>query len=286
MDFQGFIRKAEENNWQVHGAEVYSGHEKIQEFGDTNDRRYPIYSATKTVTSLAVGMAADAGKMDIGRSVLDYLPPETISELPEESRRRFGKITVRRLLTMSVPGFPFRPEGDSWLYNSLRYPVTPEETRFDYSNVSAYLTGVAAANALGEDLYDYLDRRLFQPLGIEKPPCTRCPDGYFYGASGMELTVNELSRIGFVLMDRGMYQGRRILSEEYVREACRIWQENREGGYGYFIWKYKDGFRISGKLGQRCYIFPDRQLMITHLANMEDSGLLSEALFHSETVRK
>ena len=88
----------------------------------------------------------------------------------------------------------------------------------------------------------------------------------------MELTVNELSRIGFVLMDEGLYQGTRILSEKYVKEACGIRQMNREGGYGYFVWKYQDGFRISGKWGQRCYIFPRRGLMITYLAHMEEGS--------------
>lgn len=107
---------------------------------------------------------------------------------------------------------------------------------------------------------------------FENPPFQRCPDGYFYGASGMELTVNELSRIGFVLMDEGLYQGTRILSEKYVKEACGIRQMNREGGYGYFVWKYQDGFRISGKWGQRCYIFPRRGLMVTYLAHMEEGS--------------
>lgn len=279
MDFDLFIRKIEENNWPVHGVEIYSGHDRICEYRDTAEHRYPVYSATKTITSLAVGMALDAGKMDLEESVLSYLSGKLISELPEEQRKRFQKVTIKRLLTMSVPGFSFRPEGESWLYSSLRYPVMPDQVEFDYSNVSAYLAGVAAANALEEDLYEYLDRRLFQPLGIENPPYTRCPDGYFYGASGMELTVNELSRIGFVLMDKGLYRERRIVSEEYVREACRVQQMNREGGYGYYIWKYQDGFRISGKWGQRCYIFPDRQLMVTYLANMEDSGPLSACMW-------
>lgn len=278
MDFRGFIKKIEENNWQVHGVEVYRGHEKVQEYGDTAEGRYPIYSATKTIVSLAVGMAADGGKMDLEHSVLEYLPRKAVSELPEEQEKLFRKVTIKRLLTMSVPGFPFRPEGDSWLYSSLRYPVRPEEVSFDYSNVSAYLTGVAVSNALGEDLYEYLNRKLFWPLGIEKPPCQRCPEGYFYGATGMKLTVNELSRMGFVLMDKGLYQGQRIVSEKYVREAVSIQQRNREGGYGYYIWKYGEGFRISGKQGQRCYIFPERQLLITYLANMEDSEPLAACM--------
>ena len=287
INFDPLIHKIKENNWEVHGMEVYyighggksagsdkpcSGQERIYVYGDVTAHRYPIYSATKTITSLAVGMAADEGKMDIGRSVLAYIPEKILSALPEEAKERYQKVTIKRLLTMSVPGFPFRPEGESWLRNSLQYPVEPEKTVFDYSNVSAYLAGVAAANALEEDLYAYLQRQLFQPLGIENPPFQRCPDGYFYGASGMELTVNELSRIGFVLMDEGLYQGTRILSEKYVKEACGIQQMNREGGYGYFVWKYQDGFRISGKWGQRCYIFPRRGLMVTYLAHMEEGS--------------
>lgn len=77
-------------------------------------------------------------------------------------------------------------------------------------------------------------------MDIQNPPFARCPDGYFYGASSMELTVHELSKIGLLLYHGGVYEGKRILSEEYVREATSVQQMNREGGYGYFLWKYRD----------------------------------------------
>ena len=174
-------------------------------------------------------------------------------------------------MTMSVCGYPFRPEGESWLDFSLQIPLTdPNRREFDYSNISAYLAGVAAACALDEDLYEYLDRKLFQPLNIIAPPCGRCPDGYFYGASKMELTVNELSRIGLMLYNGGVYDGRRIISSEYVKAATSIQQMNREGGYGYFIWKYRNGFSINGKWKQKCYVLPKDKLMVTYLSHIED----------------
>ena len=135
INFNPLIHKIKENNWEVHGMEVYyighggqaagsdkpcSGQERICVYGDATAHRYPIYSATKTITSLAVGMAADEGKMDIGRSVLAHIPEKTLSALPEEAKERYQKVTIKRLLTMSVPGFPFRPEGESWLRNSLQ----------------------------------------------------------------------------------------------------------------------------------------------------------------------
>ena len=273
MNFTAFTEDILQNRWNVFGAEVYVDGRLAHAFGDTTENRYPIYSATKTVTSIALGMAVDEGKLDIEKPLLQYLPGDVVGRMTQEQREMYRHITLRRLMCMSVAGYPFRPQGDSWLMDSLGYPLPhPESPEFDYSNISAYLAGVAAACALGENLYDYLCRKLFAPLGIHQPPATFCPDGYFCGASGMKLTVNELSKIGLVLYNGGVFGGERLLSAGYVREATSIQQMNREGGYGYFLWKYRDGFSINGKWKQKCYILPKERLMITYLSHIEDPG--------------
>lgn len=280
MNFDALINEIRERHWEVHGIEIYKAGELIHEYGVTLGERFPIYSATKTITSLAVGMAMDEGKIDIEKSVLCYLPETVTKELSAEQGAAFQYVTIKRLLTMSVAGFPFRPQGDHWLQSTLQYPIENVEIKtFDYSNIPAYLVGVAAACALDEDLYEYLQRKLFEPLDILNPPCQRCPDGYFYGATGMALTVHELSKIGRVLYNYGTYEGYRIVSENYVKEAGSVQQMNRESGYGYFIWKYKNGFSISGKWGQKCYVLPKQKLLITFMANMpENSKLLTESM--------
>ncbi|MBQ7359987.1 MAG: beta-lactamase family protein [Lachnospiraceae bacterium] len=273
MNFDAFIKDIQQNNWQVYGVEVYKDGKLFASYGDTTEHRYPIYSATKTITSIAVGLAVDEGKMDVGKSILQYLPAEAVESMPEAQKEVYQQITVKRLLTMSIQGYPFRPEGDSWLTSSLGYPLTDVGRRvFDYSNVPAYLVGVAVSHAVGEDLYEYLSRKVFQPLDIHEPKVGRCPEGYFYGASSMELTVRELSKIGLLLASGGVYEGKRILSKEYVKEATSIQQMNREGGYGYFIWKYRDGFSINGKWGQKCYVVPSKGLMVTYLAHLEEGS--------------
>lgn len=271
MNFDSFVNDIQKNDWNVFGVEVYRRGQLLHSYGDTTTTRYPIYSATKAITSIAVGFAVDEGKMDITKSVLEYLPDDVVAQMREEQVKNYTGITMKRLLTMSVSGYPFRPEGDSWLTESLKYPIPDaNKTEFNYSNVSAYLVGVAVSYAVGEDLYQYLQRKLFTPLGIVDPPYEKCPDGYFYGASKMELTVHELSKIGLLLYNGGCYEGKRILSEEYVKEATSVQQMNREGGYGYFIWKYRDGFSINGKWKQKCYILPKEELVITYLAHIED----------------
>lgn len=273
MSFQAFVDDIQRSQWNVFGAEAYVDGHLIHQYGDTAERRHPIYSATKTITSLAAGMAADEGKLEIRRSVLEYLPSDVVRQMSKAQTEVYEQISLRRLLTMSVSGYPFRPEGESWLAYALNCPIE-DVTRqaFDYSNIPAYLVGVAVSCAVGEDLYQYLTRRLFAPLGIKNPPFARCPDGYFYGASGMELTVNELSRIGMLMYNGGVYEGRRIVSEAYVKEAVSVRQMNREGGYGYFVWKYRDGFSINGKWGQKCYVLPQKKMMVTFLSHMEEGA--------------
>jgi len=190
-----------------------------------------------------------------------------------EQLKTYENITLQRLMTMSVEGFPFRLSSSNWLEEALNIPLQNPETRsFAYSNVPAYLTGVAVSAAVDERLDRYLNRRLFAPLGIPNPPCQFSPEGFFYGASGMELTVNELSRIGLMLSREGEYAQEQIVSAAYVKEATSVQQMNREGGYGYFFWKYRDGFSLNGKWGQKCYVLPRKKMMITFLSHLEEGS--------------
>ena len=279
MDFNAFVKDIRDNSWNVFGVEVYEKGQLIHSYGDTEENLHEIYSATKTVLSVAVGIASDENRFDINRSLLSYLPSDKINGLSKEQQDVWDRITIQRLLTMSVGDFPFRPEGENYLDFSLNTRFTdPDERKFNYSNISAYLVGVALSESLKTDLGAFIEERIFTPLGIEKYEYSKSPEGYFYGASGMKLTVNGLSRIGLLLYQKGTVNGQRILSEEYVNAATSIQQMNREGGYGYFIWKYRDGFSINGKLKQKCYILPGQDLVITYLSHIEDD---SHALLES-----
>ena len=278
MNFEAFINDIVENKWNVHGVEVY---EKgmLHTYGDTCKSKYPIYSATKTILSIAVGIACDQGKIDLEKSILHYIPEKNLYAMSDVQKRTFEKITLHRLMTMSVDDLPFRPGGESYLDFSLACKVNEPETKvFNYSNISAYLVGVALTNAIQEDAVEFINRNIFEPMQIFDAVFSRCPEGYFYGASGMELSVHDLSKVGLLLYNKGIYEGKRIVSEKYVDMATSILQMNKEGGYGYFIWKYRDGFSINGKWKQKCYVLRKRELIITYLADIEDD---SHDLLHS-----
>lgn len=256
------------------------GDKILHRYGDVDDKRYPIYSATKSFTSTAAGIAVAEKKFSIEESIWEYLKEEVPTYASQRQIDNLKKITMKRLLTMSVEGFPFRPEGGNWLENALMYPLKQvDKPVFSYSNISAYLVGVALEKVLNEHLISYLTPRLFEPLEIKNPLYGNCPLGHFYGASQMELTVEELGRLGTLYLQKGYFENQRILSEAWVKQATTSHITNKEGGYGYFIWKYKNGYRISGKWGQRCFVFPEENIVITYLSNMKTgSGALTEAM--------
>ena len=271
MDFESFINEIKAKQWNVFGVEIYENGELTHAFGDTDQELHELYSATKTVLSIAVGMVYDMGLIDLGKSILDYLPKEKVAKMPEKQVETFRQITVQRLLTMSVGDFPFRPEGESWLDFSLQCEVkNPEEFAFNYSNINSYLVGVALSEILGRDLGEFIEERILAPLGIERYEYTRCPEGYFYGASGMKMMVHDFSKIGLLLYHKGEFKGQRLLSKEYDELATSVQMQNREGGYGYFVWNYLDGFSINGKWGQKCYVLPKRGIMVTFLSHIEE----------------
>ncbi|WP_281086405.1 DUF4298 domain-containing protein [Eubacterium ruminantium] len=272
MNFDLFVKDIEENDWNVFGVEVYENGKLKYNYGDT-EGLHQIYSATKTVLSVAVGIAYDEKRIDIDKSILEYLPEDKYKNLSKKSYDIFSRITIRRLLTMSVDGFPFRAEGDNWLDFALNCDeIDPDKVTFNYSNISAYLVGVALDKAFGCDLGKVIEERILKPMDIVDYEYERSPEGYFYGASKMLLSVHDLSKFGLILFNKGIYNGKRIISSEYVDLATSTQQMNREGGYGFYIWMYRGGFSINGKLKQKCYILPRTGLIVTYLSHIEDDS--------------
>ncbi len=272
MDFASFTKDITDNHWNVFGVEVYENGILTHSYGDTTENIYDIYSASKSIVSIAVGIIYDRGLIDFDNSILEYLPKKYLADLSEEQKKSFSKITIRRLLTMSVVDFPFRPEGDDYLEFSLNCTISDVNKReFNYSNINTYLVCVALTEIIGYDLGLFIEKEIFEKLNIAKYEYTRSPEGYFYGASQVKLCVHDLSKLGLLMSSGGVYNGQRIISEEYVLMATSIQQMNREGGYGFYFWKYKDGFSINGKWKQKCYCLPNRNLIISFLSHIEDT---------------
>lgn len=269
---QEFVDLVIEKQLKVHGIRVIQGGSMIARYDFSPCGRHPIYSATKSFTSTAVGLAMEESDLALEDSILNYLEEELPKNCKTKVKDILEKITLKRLLTMSVAGYPFRPEGEDWLTYSLTYPLDNVEAQvFSYSNIPAYLVGVIVEKVVGMKFDKYLETRLLSPLDMKKVEFAYCPRGHYYGASGIQLTVDDLAKLGQLYLQQGFWNGKSVLSAHWVREATSKQIETKENGYGYYFWRCSEnGYMISGKWGQQCYVFPEKELVVAYLAYLPE----------------
>lgn len=88
MNFNALIKEIETRQWDVYGMEVYENGRLTHSYGDTLDSGFPIYSATKSIISIAAGIALDQGKIELERSILEYLPAGATGQMSESQDRK------------------------------------------------------------------------------------------------------------------------------------------------------------------------------------------------------
>lgn len=244
--------------------------------------RRNIYSASKSFTSCAVGIALREGLLSLEERLVDVFEkelPETVSPCLEHAK-------VRDLLTMclgqengNLMGAQ-RPQyqEDEWVKLSLAIPFVKEPgSQFVYNNVGPYLAGVLVQRRAGCDLVSYLTPRLFAPLGIRRPTWECDPLGNTFGAGGLFLTLSELHRFGLLYLQEGCWNGRQLVPKEWVRESTR---QQTDAPYGYLFWRGpKNSYRADGKYCQWSVVFPDKDAVLTLTAECRDGAALERAVF-------
>ncbi|GAA2758899.1 serine hydrolase [Actinopolymorpha rutila] len=243
------------------------------------DIRRDVFSVSKTFTSVAVGIASDEGLLEVDDPVLRHLPG-----LASAAGDGVEAVTIRHLLTMtSGQGWRWPSEdadhpGDPAADFLSAVPVATPGTLFQYRGGSTYVLSRIIHACSGLDLRDYLVPRLFTPLGIANPQWHRCPLGYSLGAVGLFLRTAEIARLGQTLLNGGRYQGRQVVSAEYVASlstdtvstdghlatgGARPHPQNAT--YGRHVWLCdRDGaWRMDGIYGQFCVVFPRHAACVT-----------------------
>jgi len=221
-------------------------------------------SVTKSVTSALVGIALEQGCLEsLDQRLVDFFP-ELEKQITDPRKKQ---ITLRQMLKMRA-GYPneestppylellfFR---DNWRFipHLVNFPLTGDPgEKFQYSNLSSHLLGVAVARACKTDLESYAQKRLFIPIGAAVEKWSRDADGYNFGALEIYLTARDMARFGQLYLGGGNYEGRQVLSTEWVENSLRSyssgiriggWLTSRYGdfrnlGYGYQWWSARVG---------------------------------------------
>jgi len=240
---------------------------------------HELYSLTKSLTSTAVGFAVSEGRLTVDDLVLSFFPQDA----PADPSPNLAAMRVRHLLTMNT-GQAQEPSGElmsrpNWVRAFLEQPVEFEPgTHFLYNSAASYMLSAIVQQVTGMTLVDYLQTRLFDPLGIEKPFWATCPRGINIGGWGLSLKTGDIARFGQMLLQKGMWNGRQVLPEAWVTEAT-AWQtpngsdENSDWaqGYGYQFWRCRHGaYRGDGAFGQFCLVMPEQDAVLAMTAGVGD----------------
>lgn len=270
-------------------------YERWENGGDKNTP-HVMHSVSKSFCATAVGMAVDDGKIKVSDRLIDFFP----DKLPENVSPNLEAITVKDLLTMNC-GHETEVKLDQniigkpvdWVEAFLAHPVTKKPgTWYCYNSIGTYMLSAIVQKVTGEKVLDYLMPRLFEPPGIERPKWEESPQNINCGGWGLYLKTEDMAKFGQLFLQKGLWKGKRLLSETWVEEAskCQVPsvpagtrpdEIEKKGlttdncawllGYGYQMWRCpENSFRADGARGQYIIICPDKGAVIAVTADSPD----------------
>ncbi len=248
------------------------------------ERRHLLYSMTKSFTSIAVGLTIADGLLSLDDRIVDVLPDQVPADISEQGRR----LTVHHLLSMTV-GHPtdsleeaWQLEPDDLVKGFLRVPFTdPEGTRHTYDNATTFILARMVERVTGRGLPEFLDERLFHPMGIDDAEWDRVGSGAAFGFHGLHLTTEAVAAFGELLLHGGVWHGRQLIPREWIELATSRHIETLQlddawaapdflCGYGYQFWLSRHGFFANGAFGQQCLVVPAHDLVIVVTSALDE----------------
>lgn len=237
------------------------------------DRPVNVKSIAKSVVSALVGIAIDRGVL---KGTDQRIASILGSRVPADADPRVREITVGHLLAMraglertSGANYGRWVSSRDWVRFALSRPFVDEPGgRMLYSTGSSHLLSAVLTRASGRSTLDLVRDWLGEPLGITIPPWTRDPQGVYFGGNDMVLSPRALLRFGEMYRQGGVIDGRRVLSENWVRAS---WTPQVTSpftgdhyGYGWFITEARGHpvYYAWGYGGQMLYIVPSLTLTV------------------------
>lgn len=177
---------------------------------------------------------------------------------------------------------------ENWIKEFLATPVVHEPgTAFMYNSTGSTFLGAIVRKLTGLGLHDYLKPRLFDKIGIDADNLrwVTMPDGMEVGGGGLYATTEDNLRLMKLYADGGVWEGERILAEDYVKlatskqndsateRAVNPPAEDNFVGYGFQIWMCRPQgvYRADGAMGQFTIVFPDRDMLLAITENASGS---------------
>lgn len=248
---------------------------------------HKLFSLSKSFTATAVGLAIAEGKLSLDDPVLSFFPDVA----PPAASAYLKAMRVRDLLIMSSGqdsntvahvGEVMRTSahsGENIARTFLAAPVACKPgTLFVYNTPGTYMLSAIVQKVTGQTVFDYLQPRLFQPLGIEHPTWDASPQGITFGGVGLNIRTEDIARLGLLYLQKGKWNGKQLLPAAWVEAATARQTSNGseptsdwDQGYGYQFWRCRHGlYRGDGAFGQFCIVMPEQDAVVAITSGTRD----------------
>lgn len=276
-----FLRAAEASPHEFHSIMILRHGNVIAEgwwHPYRPELKQTLYSASKSFTSTAIGFAVAEKRLKVTDKVITFFP----ESLPENVSPNLADMEIRDLLCMAAgqepdPTNAITSAHTDWIKAFLARPVVNDPgTKFLYNSMATYMLSAIIQKITGETLIDYLTPRLFEPLGIRDMDWETDPAGINTGGWGLRVKTEDMARFGQLYLQEGMWNGKKILPESWIREATtfkidqapKADESEKESndwlqGYCYQFWRCRNNaFRGDGAFGQYIIVLPEKDAVI------------------------
>ncbi len=261
------------------------------QYARTDHDRFLSQSMVKTITAMLIGIAVSEG-------ALKSIDDPVATYVPELAQTEYGKTPIRALLHMSsgvafsetydghddiakLAGDLFGSSGKAAITSVAQFNTrtAPPSTVWHYASIETEILGLVLRAATGRPVADYLRDKIWQPIGTESDA------SWTIDGKGQEVTfccfnavLRDYARFGRLLAHDGRWEGRQIISRQWLIDATTLRPEDaylapgtatRYYGYGYQVWLQPGAerrFVLLGIRGQMLFVDPASKLIMVHTA--------------------
>jgi CubicO group peptidase (beta-lactamase class C family) len=290
--FADAIQKLKEDGTNIHSLLVIKNNRLVVDvafYPFNNNYVHDLASVTKSQIALLIGIAID--KQFIQHEnipILTYFPEY------KNTNDTLQKVTIKDLLNMSS-GFDCGKEPgekelydmrntDDWAAFMLRLPfVSLPDEAFSYCSGNFYLLAEILQRATKMTCHQFAEKYLFKPLNFGKTYWPKNDKGVNYGWGDLHISIYDFAKIGVLILNEGEWNGKQIISKEWIKKIQPAHKAKGTESYGYGWWfdsENPDGIQAMGRGGQRIFIYRKSKMIVaTFGGGGYDSGYLDDPAF-------
>ncbi len=247
----------------------------------TADTLHRMFSITKSLTALAIGLLEEEGKLSLGDRIVTYFP----EYVPADVHPRIAQMTIRDMLMMRTCHASTTYKLDlksDWVESFFTVsPTHPAGTLFHYDTSSAHTLAALVVKLTGMDPLDYLRSRIPELELSEEAYLLKDPFGVPMGGSGLVAKPMDILKLGYLLLQKGLLQGRQCIPADFLKDATSKLSStlptaplpSEACGYGYMIWIGEAGGPVLyGMGGQLVIVLSEYDMVVTTTADTQGIG--------------